>query len=133
MDTLREECHQYDDIINLSHHVSKTHAHMPVTDRAAQFSPFAALTGYEDVIREEGRLTDAMIELDEGEKALIDTNLRQLIGHEVEIRYFLEDKFKAGGSYEVIRGEMKKIDTNEDVVVMKDGTKIPVRQIVEVL
>lgn len=133
MDTLREECHQYDDIINLPHHVSKTHAHMPVTDRAAQFSPFAALTGYEDVIREEGRLTDAMIELDEGEKALIDTNLRQLIGHEVEIRYFLEDKFKAGGSYEVIRGEMKKIDTNEDAVVMKDGTKIPVRQIVEVL
>lgn len=133
MDTLREECHQYDDIINLPHHVSKTHAHMPVTDRAAQFSPFAALTGYEDVIREEGRLTDAMIELDEGEKALIDTNLRQLIGHEVEIRYFLEDKFKEGGSYEVIRGEMKKIDTNEDVVVMKDGTRIPVRQIVEVL
>ena len=133
MDLSREECHQYDDIINFPHHVSKTHAHMPVTDRAAQFSPFAALTGYEDVIREEGRTTDAMIELDEGEKALIDANLRQLTGHEVEIRYFLEDKFKEGGSYEVIRGKIKKIDTNEDVVVMKDGTKIPVRQIVEVL
>lgn len=129
----REECHQYDDIINLPHHVSKTHAHMPVTDRAAQFSPFAALTGYEDVIREEGRMTDAMIELDEGEKALIDTNLRQLIGHEAEIRYFLEDRFKEGGSYKIIKGEIKKIDTNEDVVVMKDGTRIPVRQIVEVL
>ena len=133
MDISREECHQYDDIINLPHHVSKTHAHMPVTDRAAQFSPFAALTGYEDVIREEGRTTDAMIELDEGEIARIDANLRQLIGHEVEIRYFLEDKFKEGGSYEVIRGEMKKIDTNEDVVVMKDGTRIPVGQIVEIL
>lgn len=133
MDISREECHQYDDIINLPHHVSKTHAHMPVTDRAAQFSPFAALTGYEDVIREEGRTTDVMIELDEGEKARIDANLRQLIGHEVEIRYFLEDKFKEGGSYEVIRGEMKKIDTNEDVVVMKDGTRIPVGQIVEIL
>ena len=94
---------KYQDIINLPHHVSKTHPQMPLYDRAAQFSPFAALTGYEDAIRETARLTDNWVQLSEDKKQELDEKLRQLIAdrertESVTIIYFQPDDRKEGGS-----------------------------------
>ena len=100
--------HRYDDIINLPHHQSATRPHMSNYDRAAQFAPFAALTGYDDAVKETARLTDRRIELDEGEKAAIDQRLllvqeRLPEPTEVTITYFVSDKRKAGGAYVSVR------------------------------
>ena len=100
---------KYDEIMGLPHHVSKTRPQMPMSDRAAQFAPFAALTGYDSAIKETGRLTDERIELDEG--ALTALNMRyQLLMDaldeepEVEITYFKPDERKAGGAYVTATG-----------------------------
>lgn len=105
----------YQEIIDLPHHVSKTHPQMPMSDRAAQFSPFAALTGYNSAIRETGRLTEERIELDE--EALMALNMRyQLLIDslkecpEVRITYFKPDERKSGGAYLTITGVVKKVD-----------------------
>lgn len=126
----------YEDILYLPHHVSTTHPHMPTADRAAQFSAFAALTGYEEVIREEGRLTEERIELDEDAKALLDEKLQMLQERieedpEAVITYFCPDGKKAGGSYVTVRGRVRKIDPYERVLVMTDGTRIAVEEIVQ--
>ena len=124
----------YDDIINLPRHVSKRHPPMPVTERAAQFSPFAALTGFEDAIKESGRLTDQRMELDEDEKRILNEKLRILNQRilecpEVKITYFKPDEQKEGGAYCMVRGRVKKIDVYEGVIKMQDGTRIPVGDI----
>lgn len=129
--------HQYDDIINLQHHVSSNREHMSVFDRAAQFSPFAALTGFDGAIKETARLTDHRIELDEAAKTILDEKLRivqeQLSRHqEIEIVFFRPDEMKAGGAYISILGTVKKIEGNERVVVMQDGTRIPIEEIVDI-
>lgn len=129
--------HPYEDIINLPHPVSATRAHMPMLDRAAQFSPFAALTGFEGAIRETARLTDQRINLDEAAKTILDEKLRiiqeQLSRQqEIEFVYFLPDERKSGGSYLTIRGVVKKLDAYEHVVIMMDGTRIPVGEIVDI-
>lgn len=126
----------YEDILYLPHHVSTTHPHMPLADRAAQFSAFAALTGYEEVIREAGRLTEERIELDEDAKALLDEKLRMLQERIEEhplavITYFCPDGKKAGGSYVTVRGRVRKIDPYERVLVMTDGARIAVGEIVQ--
>lgn len=124
----------YNDIISLPHHVSEFRAHMPVSDRAAQFSPFAALTGFEDAITETGRLTDERIELDIDEREALDEKLRGIQERikeqpAVEIIYFQPDYRKAGGAYLTAAGRIKRIDLHERAVIMQDGTKIPVREI----
>ena len=98
--------HRYDDIINLPHHVSQKHAPMARADRAAQFSPFAALTGLDAALRETARLTDQRITLDEYEQAALDETLQAvrdaLTKKEhptVEVCYFVPDTRKAGGAY----------------------------------
>lgn len=128
---------QYDDIINLPHHVSATRLHMPVLDRAAQFSPFAALTGYEAAVKETARLTDEQVELDEDSKAALEMKLQilsdELSNHpEVEITYFQSDAKKGGGAYINSIGTIKKIDEYERVLLMMDGTKIPIEAIIEI-
>ena len=95
---------KYDDIINLPHHVSITRPHMPMRDRAAQFMPFRALTGYEDAVRETARLTEERVELTEEERSVLDGKLQKLVdalpGHPaVTLTYFQPDKRKAGGAY----------------------------------
>ena len=117
---------KYDEIMGLPHHVSKTRPQMPMSDRAAQFAPFAALTGYDSAIKETGRLTDERIELDEG--ALTALNMRyQLLMDaldeepEVEITYFKPDERKAGGAY-----------VTERLITMQDGTKIPMDDILSI-
>ena len=126
--------HRYDDIINLPRHVSAKRSPMSNYDRAAQFSPFAALTGYDAVIDETGRLTDVQIELDEGGKALLDEKLQTLREHlselpRVTLRVFCPDDRKAGGAYEEISGRVKKIDPVTRCVVLADGSVIPLDRI----
>lgn len=129
--------HPYDDIINLQHHVSCDREHMSVFDRAAQFSPFAALTGYDGAIKETARLTDQRIELDETAKTILDEKLRivqkQLSRHqEVEFVFFRPDVWKTGGAYISMRGIVKKIEGYERAVVMQDGTRISIEEIVDI-
>lgn len=129
--------HQYDDIIHLPHHTSKTHPRMSNETRAAQFSPFAALTGYEEAIRETSRLTNAKIELDEYEKARLDEKLQRIAENlnsdkEVIITYFVPDEKKSGGEYVKAAGYVKKIDMYKRELVMKDGTEIRIEDILEI-
>ena len=127
----------YDDIINLPHHTSTSRPHMSAHDRAAQFSPFAALTGYDAAITETGRLTDKRVELDEYRKADLNERLCKIQDQmdeqpEVSITYFQPDKKKSGGAYITVNGRVKKIDAYERTVVMQDDTKIPIDGIFEI-
>lgn len=126
----------YEDIIDMSHPVSSGHLPMPIPDRAAQFAPFAALTGYHDALREEARFIKDRIELDENMKELLDERLRQLqqrIKHRprIVIRYFLPDDRKAGGTYVSAAGFPEKIDWHQHLIVLQDGTSIPIENIIE--
>lgn len=124
----------YDDIIDLSHHVSKRHPQMPADERAAQFSPFAALTGYGAVIRETARLTDRKMELSENMKEELERKLKELCARncEGEITFFVPDGRKEGGAYVTAEGRVKKTDDAERAVVLEDGTRIPVEDIVDI-
>lgn len=124
----------YDDIIHLPHHVSATRPHMSAIDRAAQFSPFAALTGYDAAIKETARLTDERVELDEYMKDALSDKLqiiaKRLKEHpEIAITYFLPDVKKNGGAYVTAGGTAKRIDEYKRVVIMSDGTVIPIDEI----
>ena len=127
----------YEDIINLPHHVSPTRPRMSRADRAAQFSPFAALSGYGDAVQETARLTNQRIELDEGAKAALDEKLRLLAEviedrPEAAITYFLPDRKKAGGEYVTATGQVKKVDAVAQELVMANGRIIPIADIIEV-
>lgn len=128
---------EYDDIINLPRHVSQKHVHMAVIDRAAQFSPFAALTGYEAAIKETARLTDERVELDEYSKDALRDRL-QIIADRmeerpiIEITYYQPDPKKHGGAYVAAVGTAKKIDEYERIVVMSEGATIPIDEIVAI-
>lgn len=128
--------HQYDDIINLPHHVSAARPKMSMINRAAQFSPFAALTGYDAAIRETGRLTDRRIELSEDSRADLDRKQQLLLDNladqpEVSVTYFIPDERKAGGAYVTITGSVKKLDDFQRIMVLTDGTMIPLDEILE--
>lgn len=127
----------YDDIIHLPHHVSKKHPPMPAISRAAQFSPFAALSGYDAFIKETARLTDERMELDESTKIALSDRLQTIVGQigehpEITITYFEPDTMKNGGAYVTAVGVAKKIDEYERVVVMTDGTVIPIDEILSI-
>ena len=128
---------KYDKIINLPHHVSSTRPHMSMIDRAAQFSPFAALTGYDAAVRETARLTEQKIELDEYEKAALDQRILLLQEHlkelpEVTITHFVPDERKDGGKYISITEAVKKIDTYEKQIVLVDKSKISIENILSI-
>ena len=129
-----KETHRYDDIIHLSRPVSKKRSPMSNFDRAAQFSPFAALTGYDAMIAETGRLTDTQIELDEGGKALLDEKLQTIREHleehpAVKLTVFCPDSRKSGGAYETVTGNVKKIDPVTRILVLTGGEVIPIDRI----
>ena len=126
---------QYDDIIHLPHHISSTRPRMSAIDRAAQFSPFAALTGYDASIKESARLTDARIELDDSQKEEIGEKLRLVTGQpdaEIKITYFLPDTKKTGGKYVLAAGTVKKVDEYERMIIMGDGKQIPIDEVIDV-
>lgn len=121
----------YDDLLNLPHHTSAVQPAMPMQNRAAQFAPFAALVGYDALIRETARLTDQKVELDESVKAELNEKLRLLLEllpqqPEVTITYFQPDGRKAGGAYRTTSGIVRKFLHSENLLVMMDGSKIPV-------
>ena len=131
-----ESNHQYDDIIDLPHHVSATRPRMSMIDRAAQFSPFAALTGYDAAIKETGRLTDQRIELTEDSRAVLDRKQQLLVDNladhpEVSVTYFVPDKRKTGGAYVTVTGRVKKVDDYQRLLLLTDGTKIPLDEILD--
>ncbi len=128
---------RYDDIIHLPHPNSSKHPRMAALGRAAQFAPFAALTGYEGTIRETARLTDAKAELDEDKIAALDMKLRFLADHlsecpKVSVTYFKPDSRKQGGAYQTMTGTVKKIDAFEKTVLMAEGTLISIADIFEI-
>ncbi len=127
----------YEDIIHLSRPISKNHKPMSLQQRAAQFSPFAALTGYEQSIQEAHRLTSNERELSEEQKQSLDMKQMILMEHIkenplIDITYFMKDIYKEGGSYQTYQGYLKKIDTIIRTFLFLDGTKIPIESIVEI-
>lgn len=128
---------RYNEIINLPHHVSKTRPQMPMSDRAAQFAPFAALTGYDSAIKETGRLTDEKIEMDEEALNILNMKFQILVDSlddepEVTFTYFKPDERKAGGDYLEVTGTVKKVDDFERLIVMQNGTKMPMDDILNI-
>lgn len=127
-------CHDYDDILHLSRPVSGRHARMSMVDRGAQFSPFAALVGYEQVLQESARLTQAETFLDESSKELLDRKLRFLADHlgqvgQVRFLCYRPDERKAGGSYMWLEGIVKKIDLYRRTVVLEDGQEFAIEDL----
>ena len=128
---------EYDDIINLPHHVSKTRPQMSMLERAAQFAPFQALTGYGAAIQETARRTEDRIELGDEEVALLNAKLQVLADHlpespEVCITWFKPDERKAGGSYVETTGKVKRIDDVVGLISLQSGEKIRLESIVNI-
>ena len=129
---------RYDDIINLPHHISPTRQRMSMHDRAAQFAPFAALTGYDDAVAETARLTETRPELDVQEQQVINKRLSYIANHikeqpEVRIKYFIPDEHKSGGAIVEVSGQVKKISATDRTIVMTDGCVISVTDIINLL
>ena len=127
----------YKDIIDSPHHVSIHHRPMSMEERAAQFSPFAALSGYEAAVWETARLTDERTELDEDEKTLLNEQLQLIAVHiqeqpAIKVTYFEPDQKKAGGARKTITGKLKKIDQDKRVLVMIDGRQLQIEALLEI-
>lgn len=130
--------HKYDDIINLPHHVSKKHPQMSLEARSAQFAPFAALTGYGDAIDETQRETEDRIELDEEQKSILNRKIQFIKENidnkpEIIVTYFIPDLTKEGGRYVTITGNIIKIDSFKQSIILEDMTEIPINEIIEIL
>lgn len=128
---------KYDDIIDLPHHISVSRPQMPMLDRAAQFMPFRALTGYEDAVHETARLTDKKPELTEDEKSLLDMKLQRLAeelpSHPcVTLTWFRPDKKKTGGAYVTTTGQLKKIDDFAGALILLGGERIVIEDILDI-
>lgn len=126
----------YEDIINLPHHKSNVHTHMMMKDRACQFSPFAALTGFEDEVKESARLTEKEIELDEYEIEVINYKLQEILDNiydhpEITVTYFQPDFFKTGGKYVKEKGKVKKIDLFNKTIKFTNGNEIKICRIID--
>ena len=125
---------EYDDIINMPHHVSVTHHQMSMHDRAAQFSPFAALTGHSEAVKETARLTNEKIELTEEEISDLNQKLNFLNEHaaeqpEITVEYFVPDERKSGGAYITVSGNFRRIDEYSQIIIMTRGEGIPIKDI----
>ena len=128
---------KYEDIIELEHPEPKRHPRMKISDRAAQFSPFAALVGYDDDVAETARLTDEKAELDEDTKTILNEKMRLISDSSdkksaVTVTYFVKDKRKAGGSYVSVTDSVLAIDEYRRVIVMRDKSEIPIDDVFEI-
>ena len=126
----------YEDIVNLPHHVSETHPRMSRHDRAAQFSPFAALTGHDAAVRETARLTDSRIETAEDKRQELDLKLqllRPLLASrpEITVTYFVPDPRKKGGAYCTVSGALRRIDIQKRLLVLSNGKEIPMDDVLD--
>ena len=125
---------RYDDMIYMQTPTPTFKPRMSLYERAAQFSPFAALTGYEDAVEETARLTDARLELSEDMKTILNEKMQMIVDNMdadpiVTITYFVPDKKKEGGAYVDVTGIVKEIDEYERCIVMTDKKKIPIEQV----
>ena len=132
-----EDISKYEDIINMPHHVSKKHPHMSMLDRAAQFAPYAALTGHKDLIDETARLTDRKIDLNEEEKDILNYKLKIILEQidlkpMVNITYFVKDDKKQGGCYLSITSIIKKFDEYRKTIVLEDKLEIKLDDIFDI-
>lgn len=128
---------KYDDIINMPHHISTKHPQMSLEERAAQFAPFATLTGYGDEIKETARLTNRRIELDEEAKSILDNKIQMILENissrpTISITYFMPDSKKQGGSYITSTGIIKKVDEYKQLIVLEDKTEIYINDIIDI-
>lgn len=128
---------QYDDIINLPHHISKKHPQMSLYARSAQFAPFAALTGYEEAVKETARETNERIDIEDELKSILDGKLQiileQIKNHpEISITYFIADSKKNGGEYVTVTGLVKKVDLYNQYIYLIDNTEIPINEIIDI-
>ncbi len=128
---------QYDDIIHLPHYEPKHHPRMPMWNRAAQFAPFAALTGYDAAIQESGRLTDEWIEKGDFGNDILNHKMEELLSKASEhpavtIEYFVPDSHKSGGSYQTYTGTLKRFDDYEKALVFTDGKTIELSMITKI-
>lgn len=128
---------KYDDIIDLPHHISMKHPQMSLEARAAQFAPFAALTGYDDAVKETARLTNERIDLDEEAKMMLDAKLqviREQLSEKplVTITYFVPDAKKDGGKYVTTNGSVKKIDDYKHLIILDNSVEIPIDEIIDI-
>lgn len=127
----------YDDIINLEHHVSQKHPQMSLDARAAQFAPFAALTGFDEQLKEAERLTNERKFINEDLREKLDNKL-QIIQKQISVKptitvtYFVYDLRKQGGSYRTVIGKVKKIDKYKNVVILENKTEIPIEEIIDI-
>lgn len=131
------DIHNYDDIIDLPHHVSKSHPQMSLHDRAMQFAPFAALTGHKEAVNEKGRFTQQKKILDENLKDILNAKLQNILENIKEhpivtMTYFQKDKKKDGGEYVTVTGRIKKIDNYERVILMMNDIMIKIDDIYEI-
>ena len=132
-----KDSHRYDDIIELPHHQSKERPHMSLYDRAAQFAPFAALTGHEEAIEETARLTDEEVTLDETAIAVINDRIYEISQHlsekrMVSITYFRPDPNKEGGAYLTDVGSIKRVDEIKKMIVLDSGMEIKMEHIIAI-
>ena len=125
---------KYQDIINLPHYEPKKHPRMSIEARSAQFAPFSALTGYDDVVKETGRLTQRKLELSEEQKINISLKLQEALDNkkEVLIKYFIKDIKKQGGIYSEKTGVIKKYDQIKQMIIFYDKTQIEINNVVEI-
>lgn len=127
---------KYEKIIDLPHHTSKNRAAMAKGDRAAQFAPYAALSGYEAAVDETARLTESRTELDEYEKEALNGKLLEVINspyeRRVAITFFVPDKRKAGGAYVTVAGEVGRIDEIKKEITLQNGRVIPIEEIIKI-
>ena len=126
-----------DDIIHLPHYEPKRHPRMPMAARAAQFAPFAAVTGHDAAIKEEGRITDSWTELGDTGNDELNRKMEQVITllpqhPTVTIEYFLPDSNKSGGSYQAASGQVKRIDEYERMIELMDGRKIAIDMVKDI-
>lgn len=140
MNTNKNDLHRYDDMLLMPHHTSRTHPPMTILNRAAQFAPFAALTGYDAAISETARQTTERVELDENSREILDDKLQIVLEHlnerhttlpEVEITYFRPDEKKDGGEYLTVTAQVKKIDFYDNAIVTYDGSRIAIKDVID--
>lgn len=125
----------YSDIINLPHHISPTHPPMDLKNRAAQFAPYAALTGYSELVCEEGRITSQKPELTNESKTILNEKLKYVLDNkniEIEITYFIKDQKKAGGMIISKVGIIKKLDQEKNLLILCDKTLIPLNDLLDI-
>ena len=134
---MNEDTEKYNDIINLPHHISKKHPQMSIDARSAQFAAFAALTGYDDEIKETSRITTEKIEIAEGLKMLLDEKINIIkykisLKPEIIVTYFIKDDKKNGGRYTTIVGKVRKIDEYRNLLLLENEEEIPISDISDI-